>query len=68
MLAQHEDTGRQEGSSAEGTREKGAYSHKAMHGGAQQVGKKTCRGARDGSALVKEQRDTSRKIRTPAGM
>lgn len=40
MLAQDEDTGRQEGSSKEGTRGKGAYSHKAMEGGAQEVCKK----------------------------
>lgn len=40
MLTQDEDTGRQEGSSEEGAREKGAYSHRAMDGGAQRVCKR----------------------------
>lgn len=40
MLAQGEDTGRQEGSSEEGTRRKGAYSHNAMDGGARQACKR----------------------------
>lgn len=68
MHTQHKETGRQAGSGGEETREKAAYACKAVGGGAQGVCRGHCRGARDGSALIEEQRDPSKKIRTPAEM
>lgn len=68
MHTQHEETGRQAGSSRERTRGETAYAHEAMGGGVQSVCRGYCRGARDGSALVKDQRDANKKTRTPAGM
>lgn len=56
MHAQHKETGRQAGSGGEGTREKAVYAHKAVGGGPRGGCRGHCGGARDGFALVKEQR------------
>lgn len=58
----------QAGKKAAARRGPGAKEHQGHGWGSREDVKKTCRGASGDPVLVKQQRDSSRKIRTPAGM